>query len=163
MPPGLSQVPGQAQWALMEKRGTHQGKLMKPQVVAWELSKRLRDDAIASCDSVTIAVWWARQIPVKAGQMYSLSGNLATMAPGLPYSIGGQVAYPERQLVAFVGDGGFSMGMADFATAVKYRLPIKVAIINNTGLCLQVFTGRRSSCRYHLWKPLVNLFILLGY
>lgn len=121
-------------WALMEKRGTHQGKPMKPQVVAWELGKRLRDDAIVSCDSGTIAVWWARQIPVKAGQMYSLSGNLATMAPGLPYSIGAQVAYPDRQVVAFVGDGGFSMGMADFVTAVKYRLPIKVVVINNDSL-----------------------------
>ncbi len=66
--------------------------------------------------------------------MYSLSGNLATMAPGLPYTIAAQVAYPDRQCVAFVGDGGFSMLMADFATAVKYKLPIKVVIIKNNTL-----------------------------
>ena len=58
--------------------------------------------------------------------MYSLSGTLATMANGLPYAIAAQVAYPDRQVVAFVGDGGFSMLMAEFATAVKYKLPIKV-------------------------------------
>ena len=121
-------------WELMEKRATRRDKPMKPQVVAWELGNRLRQDAIVSCDSGTIATWWARQIRVKDGQMHSLSGNLATMAPGLPYTLAAQVAFPERQCVAFVGDGGFSMLMADFVTAVKYRLPIKVVIIKNNTL-----------------------------
>jgi len=121
-------------WELMKERGTRRDKPMKPQVVAWELGKRLRNDAIVSCDSGTIATWFARQIPAKEGQMHSLSGNLATMAPGLPYTIAAQVAYPERQCVAFVGDGGFSMLMADFVTAVKYQLPIKVVIIKNNTL-----------------------------
>jgi pyruvate dehydrogenase (quinone)/pyruvate oxidase len=66
--------------------------------------------------------------------MHTLSGNLATMAPGLPYTIAAQVAFPSRQCVAFVGDGGFSMLMADFVTAVKYKLPIKVVIIKNNTL-----------------------------
>ena len=65
---------------------------------------------------------------------FSCSGNLATMAPGLPYAIGAQVAYPDRQVVAFVGDGGFTMLMGDFVTAVKYELPIKVVIIKNNTL-----------------------------
>jgi pyruvate dehydrogenase (quinone) len=121
-------------WDLMEQRGTRRDKPMKPQVVAWELGKRLRNDAIVSCDSGTIATWFARQIPAKEGQMHSLSGNLATMAPGLPYTIAAQAAYPDRQCVAFVGDGGFSMLMADFVTAVKYQLPIKVVIIKNNTL-----------------------------
>lgn len=121
-------------WEVMEQRATRRDKPMKPQVVAWELGKRLRNDAIVSCDSGTIATWWARQIPVKRGQMHTLSGNLATMAPGLPYTIAAQVAYPNRQCVAFVGDGGFSMLMADFVTAVKYKLPIKVVIIKNNTL-----------------------------
>ncbi|HEY6181898.1 MAG TPA: thiamine pyrophosphate-dependent enzyme [Terriglobales bacterium] len=121
-------------WKVMEKRGTAPEKPMKPQVVAWELGKRLRDDAIVSCDSGTIATWWARQIKVRKGQMHTLSGNLATMAPGLPYTIAAQVAFPDRQCVAFVGDGGFSMLMADFVTAVKYKLPIKVVIIKNNTL-----------------------------
>jgi pyruvate dehydrogenase (quinone) len=121
-------------WKLMEERGSRQERPMKPQVVAWELGKRLSDTAIVSSDSGTIATWFARQIPAKRGQMYSLSGNLASMANGLPYTIAAQIAYPERQCIAFVGDGGFSMLMAEFATAVKYQLPIKVIIIKNNTL-----------------------------
>jgi pyruvate dehydrogenase (quinone) len=121
-------------WQVMEKRHTRQEKPMKPQVVAWELGKRLRSDAIVSCDSGTIATWWARHILARRGQMHTLSGNLATMAPGLPYTIAAQVAYPNRQCIAFVGDGGFSMLMAEFVTAVKYKLPIKVVIIKNNTL-----------------------------
>src|SRR5438045_9680822 len=109
-------------------------KPMNPQVVAWELGKRLAENAIISCDSGTIATWWARQIPVKRGQMHSLSGNLASMANGLPYTIAAQVAHPDRQCVAFVGDGGFSMLMAEFATCVHYKLPVKILIIKNNTL-----------------------------
>src|SRR3954454_6499442 len=118
----------------MEERATRADKPMKPQVVAWELGKRLRDDAIVSCDSGTIATWFARQIKARRGQMYSLSGTLATMANGLPYTIAAQLAYPDRQCVAFVGDGGFSMLMAEFVTAVKYQLPIKVVVMKNNSL-----------------------------
>ena len=121
-------------WALMEERGTRRDKPMKPQVVAWELGKLLRDDAIVSCDSGTIATWFARQIKARPGQMYSLSGTLATMANGLPYTIAAQLAYPNRQCIAFVGDGGLSMLMAEFATAVKYKLPIKVVVLKNNTL-----------------------------
>ncbi len=119
---------------LMQKRGSVDTLPMKPQVVAWELGKRLADNAIVSCDSGTITTWWARQIPVKRGQMHSVSGNLATMACGLPYAIAAQIAHPERQSIAFVGDGGFSMLMAEFSTAVKYSLPIKVIVIKNNSL-----------------------------
>src|SRR5581483_10354395 len=108
-------------WKLMEERGTRRDRPMKPQVVAWELGKRLTDTAIVSSDSGTIATWFARQIPARRGQMYSLSGTLATMANGLPYTIAAQIAYPERQCVGFVGDGGFTMLMGEFLTAVKYR------------------------------------------
>jgi pyruvate dehydrogenase (quinone)/pyruvate oxidase len=104
---------------------------MKPQVIAHELGKQLRSDAIVSCDSGTITTWWARHIPVKQGQMHSVSGNLASMACALPYTIAAQYAHPDRQCVAFVGDGGLSMLMAEFATAVKYQLPIKVVVIKN--------------------------------
>src|SRR5438094_5159466 len=99
---------------VMLERATRGDKPIKPQVVAWELGKRLPSDAIVSCDSGTIATWWARHIPVKKGQMHSVSGNLASMAAGLPYAIGAQIAYPTRPCVAFVGDGGFSMLIAEF-------------------------------------------------
>jgi pyruvate dehydrogenase (quinone)/pyruvate oxidase len=126
---------GMEAWrALMEERATRRDKPMKPQVVAHELGKRLDERAIVSCDSGTIATWWARHIPAKAGQMHSCSGTLASMAPGLPYAIAAQVAHPDRQCVAFVGDGGFSMLMAEFATAVKYELPIRVVVIKNDTL-----------------------------
>src|SRR5215207_1235398 len=121
-------------WQLLETRGTRHDMPMKPQVVAWELGKRLSDTAIVACDSGTITTWWARHIPVKRGQMHSVSGMLATMACGLPYALAAQIAYPERQCVAFVGDGGFSMLMAELATCVKYNLPVKIVIIKNNSL-----------------------------
>jgi pyruvate dehydrogenase (quinone)/pyruvate oxidase len=119
---------------LMEKRGTAQDMPMKPQVVSWELNKLLRDDAIILSDSGTIATWYARQIQIREGQMCTLSGNLATMACGLPYAVGAQVAYPERQVVALVGDGGFTMLMAEMLTAKKYDLPIKIVVFKNNAL-----------------------------
>jgi len=126
---------GMKKWdELMRVQSERHDKPMKPQVVAWELGKRLDDDAIISCDSGTIATWFARQIPVKRRQKHSLSGTLATMANGLPYTIAAQIAYPERQCVGFVGDGGFTMLMGEFATAVKYKLPIKIVVIKNNTL-----------------------------
>jgi pyruvate dehydrogenase (quinone)/pyruvate oxidase len=119
---------------LMRERAERRDTPMKPQVIAHELGRRLRDDAIVTCDSGTITSWWARHIPARRGQMHSVSGNLATMACGLPYAIAAQVAYPERQVVAFVGDGGFSMLMAEFVTAVKYRLPVKIVVVKNNTL-----------------------------
>jgi pyruvate dehydrogenase (quinone) len=120
--------------ALMQERGTRQDMPMKPQVVAHELGKRLADDAIIITDSGTITTWAARHMAIREKQMFSVSGNLATMACGLPYAIGAQVAYPDRQVVAFVGDGGLTMLMGELATAVKYRLPIKVVVIKNNTL-----------------------------
>ena len=119
---------------VMQERSSRMDKPMKPQVVAWELGKRLDDDAIISCDSGTIATWFARHIPVKNRQKHSLSGTLATMANGLPYTIAAQIAYPNRQCVGFVGDGGFTMLMGEFATAVKYQLPIKIVVVKNNTL-----------------------------
>ena len=126
---------GMKEWSnLMEERGTRMDVPMKPQVVARELGKRLSATAIVSSDSGTISTWFARHLPAKRGQKYSLSGNLASMANGLPYAIAAQIAYPERQCIAFVGDGGFTMLMGEFATAVKYKLPIKVIVIKNNTL-----------------------------
>jgi pyruvate dehydrogenase (quinone)/pyruvate oxidase len=126
---------GMQDWReLMQKRSSNMEKPMKPQVVAHELGRRLRSDAIVSSDSGTITTWWARHIPAQKGQTYSCSGTLATMACGLPYTIAAQLAHPNRQCIAFVGDGGFSMLMAELATAVKYKLPIIVVVIKNNTL-----------------------------
>lgn len=126
---------GMTAWrALMRDRETRTDTPMKPQVLAHELGARLADDALVCCDSGTITTWWARHIPARRGQIHAVSGNLASMANGLPYAIAAQIAHPDRQVVALVGDGGFSMLMAEFATCVKYRLPVKIVIVKNDTL-----------------------------
>lgn len=112
-----------AQWnELMHERGTRQDKPMKPDVVAYELNRLLVDDAIVATDSGTITTWIARHLVMRGNMMFSCSGNLATMACGLPYAIAAAIAYPSRQVVAFVGDGGLTMLMGELATCVKYGL-----------------------------------------
>lgn len=118
-------------WELMDKRGRVDTLPIKPQRVAMELSDLLADDAIISGDSGTNTTWVARHVKTRGTQKFSCSGTLATMAPGLPYAIAAKIAYPERQSVAFVGDGGFTMLMGEFATAVKHNLPIVVILIKN--------------------------------
>jgi pyruvate dehydrogenase (quinone)/pyruvate oxidase len=107
---------------------------MKPQTVAEGLNDVLADDAIVSVDCGTVTAFAARYLQIKRGQLFGTSGNLATMGAGLPYAIAAQIAFPGRQSVAFVGDGGFTMLMGEFATAVKYRLPIKVVVLKNNTL-----------------------------
>jgi thiamine pyrophosphate-dependent acetolactate synthase large subunit-like protein len=85
---------------------------VKPQIIASAVSEELEDNAIISVDSGTSTFWAARYINIKNGMKFSVSGTLASMACGLPYAIAAQIAYPERQCVAFVGDGGFMMLMA---------------------------------------------------
>jgi pyruvate dehydrogenase (quinone) len=118
----------------MEKRGTHYSMPMKPQVVTYHLNKLLDSDAIVCSDSGTIATWTARYIEMRDRMQFSLSGLLATMANGLPYGIGAAVAYPGRQVVCIVGDGGFTMLMGEMATLVKHKLPVKVIVIKNNVL-----------------------------
>ena len=126
---------GMRQWnAKMEAEGGRMDVPMKPQVVAHALNALAAPDAIVCGDSGTNTTWIARNYRVKRGGRFSCSGNLATMAPGLPYAIGAQVAFPDRQVVAFVGDGGFTMLMGEMLTAVKHNLPIKVIIIKNNVL-----------------------------
>jgi pyruvate dehydrogenase (quinone)/pyruvate oxidase len=108
--------------------------LVKPQAIASAVSKFLDDEAIVSVDSGTNTIFAARFIKMRTGMKFSLSGTLASMACGLPYAIAAKIAYPERQSVAFVGDGGFTMLMGEFATAVQYNLPIKVIILKNNTL-----------------------------
>jgi pyruvate dehydrogenase (quinone)/pyruvate oxidase len=126
---------GMKEWnELMVSRGTAKDSPMKPQVVAHELGKRLKSDALVTSDSGTITTWWARHIPSLRGQHHTCSGNLATMACGFPYAIAAQVAHPNRTVVAFVGDGGFTMLMGEMATCVRYKLPLKVFITKNNSL-----------------------------
>jgi pyruvate dehydrogenase (quinone)/pyruvate oxidase len=105
-----------------------------PQYFMSVIDRLADDDAILSSDSGTIATWSARHWTIRGNRRYYLSGNLATMAPGLPYAVAHQWAFPGRQCIAFVGDGGFAMLMAEFETACRYGLPIKVFVNNNGSL-----------------------------
>ncbi len=107
---------------------------IQPQFLMSVVNRLASDDAILTSDSGTIATWAARHFEIRGRREFFLSGNLATMAPGLPYTIANQLAHPDRQCIAFVGDGGFAMLMAEFATACRYRLPITVIINNNSSL-----------------------------
>jgi pyruvate dehydrogenase (quinone) len=119
---------------LTEERGRRTDMPMKPQAVIYHLNKLLKPDAIVSADSGTITTWAARYIEIRDRMQFSLSGSLATMANGLPYSIGAAVAYPNRQVVCIVGDGGLTMLMGELATLVKYNLNVKVIVVKNNTL-----------------------------
>ena len=119
---------------LMEERGTRSDKPMKPDVVGWELGKRIPSNAIVTSDSGTITTWWARYVPARRGQKHSCSGNLATMACGLPYAIAAAVAYPDRPVYCIIGDGGLSMLMGELITVAAYKLNIKIIVIKNNTL-----------------------------
>jgi pyruvate dehydrogenase (quinone) len=107
-----------------------------PQYLASVLDRLATDDAVLTCDSGTVAVWAARHWHIRGDREFYLSGNLATMAPALPYAIAIQLANPGRQVIAYPGDGGFAMLMAEFHTAARYGLPVKVVISNNNELAM---------------------------
>lgn len=108
-------------WTLMDQRAHVAAKPINPQLVFWELCKRLPDRAIVSSDSGSAANWFARDIKLREGMLASLSGNLATMGPGVPYAIAAKFAFPERPVFALVGDGAMQMnGNAELITVAKY-------------------------------------------
>ena len=126
---------GMREWReLMNERGTRRETPMKPQVVTHELNKLLDDDAILITDSGTITAWTARHVDMRGSMQFSCSGTLASMACGLPYAIGAATAFPDRQVVAVIGDGSAAMLMGDFITLRKYNLNAKIIVIKNNAL-----------------------------
>jgi pyruvate dehydrogenase (quinone) len=108
-------------WKLMEARAMETADPINPQRVFWELSGRLPDDVILTSDSGSAANWFARDLRIRKGMMASLSGNLATMGPGVPYAIGAKFAHPGRPVIALVGDGAMQMnGINELITIAKY-------------------------------------------
>jgi pyruvate dehydrogenase (quinone) len=108
-------------WRVLEARAMNSADPINPQRVFWELSPRLPDRAILTSDSGSAANWWARDLKVREGMMASLSGNLATMGPGVPYAIAAKFAYPDRPVIACVGDGAMQMnGINGLITIAKY-------------------------------------------
>jgi pyruvate dehydrogenase (quinone) len=96
-------------WETLETRAMQSAKPVNPQRVFWELSPRLPDRCILTADSGTCAVWWARDLRIRDGMMASLSGNLATMGPAIPYAAAAKFAYPDRPVLAAIGDGAMQM------------------------------------------------------
>jgi pyruvate dehydrogenase (quinone) len=130
-----SKQQGMKNWnRLLEERSSRTDDPIKPQVIAKIVSDELEENAIISVDCGTNTSWAAQYIDIRKGMKFSLSGTLSSMGNGLPYAIAAQIAFPERQSIAFVGDGGLTMLMGEFATAVQYDLPIKVIVIKNDTL-----------------------------
>ncbi|HTV24265.1 MAG TPA: thiamine pyrophosphate-requiring protein [Polyangiaceae bacterium] len=111
-----------ADWAkLMNERAHLDARPINPQRVFWELSPRLPDNCILTADSGSAANWFARDLKLRRGMQASLSGSLATMGNGVPYAIGAKFAYPQRPVIALVGDGAMQMnGNAELLTIAKY-------------------------------------------
>lgn len=120
----------------MRRLETSDAVPLKPERVAAVTGAYLDDDAIVISDTGTVTAWTARHLAARQDQRFTLSGNLASMAFGLPAAIGAQLAYPDRQVVALVGDGSFTMLPSDLMTAADLGLPITIVVFNNGGLGL---------------------------
>jgi pyruvate dehydrogenase (quinone) len=108
-------------WKTLESRAMAEAKPINPQRVTWELSPLLPDNAIITSDSGSCANWYARDLKIRRGMKCSLSGGLASMGAAVPYAIAAKIAYPERPVIALVGDGAMQMNnMAELITVAKY-------------------------------------------
>ncbi|MGI8955358.1 MAG: thiamine pyrophosphate-requiring protein [Chthoniobacterales bacterium] len=108
-------------WEVLEARAMNSANPINPERVFWELSPRLPDTCILASDSGSSANWFARDLKVRRGMMASLSGNLATMGPGVPYSVAAKFAWPDRPVIALVGDGAMLMnGINCLITIANY-------------------------------------------
>jgi len=127
-------------WQVVERRAAQPAQPINPQLIFRELSRRLPDGAIVTADSGSAANWYARDVRIRRGMMASLSGTLATMGAGVPYAIAAKFAYPDRPVIALVGDGAMQMnGLAELITLAKYRerwrdQRLVVVVLNNRDL-----------------------------
>lgn len=112
---------------------------VKPPFLVAHISSLLKNDAHISIDTGAHTVFTARHFQIRSNQQVTACGNLASMGPGLPYAIAAQLAFPQRQCIAMVGDGGFTMLMGEMATAVLYGLPVKIIIFKNNTLAMDRF------------------------
>jgi pyruvate dehydrogenase (quinone) len=135
-------------WKLVEARALEDADPINPQRVFFELSPRLPERCILAADSGSVASWYARDLKFKRGMMGSLSGNLATMGPGVPYVIAAKFAFPDRVAIALVGDGAFQMnGMNEVITIAKYYKEwsdprVIIAVLKNRDLNMVTWEQR---------------------
>jgi pyruvate dehydrogenase (quinone) len=135
-------------WKVIEAKAMNEAKPINPQRVFWELSPRLPDNCIITSDSGSSANWFARNLKIREGMMASLSGTLATMCPGVPYTIAAKFAFPDRVAIALVGDGAMQMlGNNGLITISKYWKrwsdPRLVIMVLNNGDLNQVTWEQR--------------------
>ncbi len=127
-------------WKTLEERAMESANPINPQRVFWELSPRLPDNCIIAADSGSSAGWFARDLKIRRGMMASISGNLATMGCGVPYTIGAKFAFPERTVIGMVGDGAMQMnGSGELITVAKYwrewsNPHLIICVLNNRDL-----------------------------
>ena len=114
------------------------------------LNDKIADNAVITLDVGEHCWWFGRNFWMKKSQKMVMSGYLATMGFGLPAAMASQILYPDRQVICVTGDGGFSMLMADFLTAVKNDLPIKVFIFNNQQLGMIMQEQKMEG--YDIWQ-----------
>jgi thiamine pyrophosphate-dependent acetolactate synthase large subunit-like protein len=119
---------------LIEKEADSSLNPIRPQYIMKVLSEKLPNNAVISLDVGENCWWFGRNFRMKSTQKMILSGYLASMGFGLPGSLAASIAYPDRDCICITGDGGFSMVMADFLTALKYNLHVKVFVMNNQSL-----------------------------
>jgi pyruvate dehydrogenase (quinone) len=135
-------------WEVLHARAMNDADPINPQRVYWELSPRLPDNCILTCDSGTSAAWYARDLKIRRGMMASLSGGLATMGPSMPYAFAAKMAYPDRPVIALTGDGAMQMiGINALVTIAEHwkrwddpRLVI--VLLNNSDLNMVTWEER---------------------
>jgi thiamine pyrophosphate-dependent acetolactate synthase large subunit-like protein len=120
--------------AQIEKEADPTAKPIRPPYVIKVLNEKIADNAVITLDVGENCWWFGRNFNMKKTQKLAMSGNLATMGFGLPAALAAKLAYPERQVVCLTGDGGLTMVLGDFLTALKYNLAIKVFVFNNKNL-----------------------------
>jgi pyruvate dehydrogenase (quinone) len=135
-------------WKVLEARAMNPGEPINPQRAFWELSPRLPENCILTCDSGSAASWYARDLKIRRGMMASLSGGLATMGPAVPYAIAAKFAHPERHVIAIAGDGAMQMnGINGLITLAKVwkqwgNPRLTVVVLNNRDLNMVTWEER---------------------
>jgi len=135
-------------WRVLEARAMNEAHPINPQRVFWELSPRLPDECILTCDSGTAAAWLARDLKMRRGMMVSLSGGLATMGPAVPYAIAAKFAWPKRPVIALVGDGAMQMGGINGLITIAHQWKhwsdprLVVMVLNNSDLNMVTWEQR---------------------
>lgn len=163
-------------WKTLEERAMESADPINPQRVFWELSKRLPENCIMTGDSGSVANWYARDIKMRRGMMGSLSGGLASLGAATPYAVAAKMAFPDRVVIAFIGDGAMQMnGLNVMITISKYwkewsNPRLIVMVLNNRDLNqvtweerIQLGAGKTESTQsipdfpYHKYAELIGL------